>query len=68
MGWFELERLKREGKGINLPGNRCALDLALEYEFKKADKRIDVFIERQRFDALDEEEKGVLVKPLFLGC
>ena len=48
MNLFELQRLRQEGKEVNLPGGRCALDVALEQEFDQADFEIDLFYIRKR--------------------
>jgi len=67
---FELDRLRREGKSIILPGGRCALDVLLDFKFGLADKAIDEFYARRRIEALsdDDPELGTLVPPLLLGC
>ena len=48
MNLFELERLRREGKEVILPGGRCALDVVLGQEFEKADKRLDLWIKNEK--------------------
>ena len=66
MNLFELERLRREGKCVNLPGGRCALDVALEQEFEQADFNIDLFYIRKRQERdlaiINEESKHQDIK------
>jgi len=75
MNFFELERLRREGKNVNLSGGRSALDVVTEMEFSEADKRIDRFFTRKAevktsaITAGDWEDESIGdIEERFLGC
>ena len=70
MNLFELQRLRQEGKEVNLPGGRCALDVALDLEFEASDKRIDHWIAdtRARTEQQELEDKHNQTPPVLLGC
>jgi len=77
MNAFELERLRREGKNVILPGGRVALVVAEEQAFEIADKNIDAFYarkkrlqmtEEERLDLIDLEDAHGLMPTIHLGC
>ena len=69
MSLFELERLRREGKEIILPGGKRAIDVETEKAVKEAEKRIDKHWNRVKLDELLEfEDEHNQTPPVLLGC
>ena len=66
---FELERLKKEGKDVLLPGGKRAIDMVQARMFEEADERVDSYFGRQDLDDLQElEDAHGLMPAMLLGC
>ena len=69
MNLFELERLRQEGKQINLPGGISAELYIQERMFTKAEERINAHWARVKLEDLqDLEDENGDFPPRLLGC